>query len=351
MAAQHSSTHIWESTDMSQVQDRGIQDRGKPTITTRIGVSLPSAVGALLFAGALAFGSTLVDTLAPLQPGSQTAQTGDAQDGHPDGTGDAKPATTYHEDKQEPDHNRPDKTPVPAPTPKPEPVEQPKPQPAPPAPPAPPATISGLALNLQTFDGKVKLAWSAFEGDGFAYYKVVRSSDGAVSWPLGPGDSLIAYASDRWDLLYKDFPPCGATWNYAVFAVMGGESGYATLAASNVASAFVECVVKPTPGPVHQMGFSVEVIDGQAHLTWEQCTSERFGVYKVVRSQTNTDPMYPLNDGSELIAAIGDSSVTSLVDGNVSSGQTWHYRVLAMANDGWGWYPIGKTPVITVTIP
>lgn len=327
-----------------------LQDRGKPTITTRIGFSLPSAVGALLFAGALAFGSTMIDSITPLGAGP-TALNGQPAAGHGDGrgdSGDAKPAETYNEDKQEPDHNRPDKTPVPVATPKPEPVEPPKPQPVPPAPPAP---VSGLALSLQTFDGKVKLAWSAFEGDGFAYYKVVRSSDATVSWPLGPADELVAASSDRWATFFKDFPPCNTNWYYRVFAVMGGETGYATLATSNVATAYVGCVVKPTPPPAVQLGFSVEVIDGQAHLTWEQCTSEAFGVYKVVRSQTNTDPMYPLNDGTELIAAIGDSSVTSLVDGNVSSGQTWHYRVLAMANDGWGWYPIGKTPVITVTIP
>ena len=58
-----------------------------------------------------------------------------------------------------------------------------------------------------------------------------------------------------------------------------------------------------------------------------------------------------MNGGTELIAAIGDHTVTSFVDGNVSSGQTWNYRVLAMGNGGWGWYPLGMTPVLTVTIP
>jgi hypothetical protein len=99
------------------------------------------------------------------------------------------------------------------------------------------------------------------------------------------------------------------------------------------------------------MGFSAEVIGGQVHLTWEQCTAPGFAVYKVVRSQSDADPVYPLNSGSELIAAIGDPNVTSLVDANVASGQTWHYRVLSMANDGYGWYPLGMTPVLTVTIP
>jgi len=327
-----------------------VSDRGRPTITTRLGVSLPSAIGALLFAGALAFGSGMVDAIAPLQGEDATAQQGSQpSDGHNDGHNDAgnhKPAAAYHEDKQEPDHSRPDKTPVPDLTPKPQPIEEPKP-----APPAPPAPTTSMALSLQTGDGKVKLAWSVFEGDGFAYYKLVRSSDATVAWPLGSGDALVAAVSDRFATFFKDFPPCNTNWYYRVFAVMGGDTGYATLAASNVATAYVACVVKPTPPPVHQMGFSAEVIDGQVHLTWEQCTSEGFGVYKVVRSQTNTDPKYPLNEGTELIAAIGDPNVTSLVDGNVSSGQTWHYRVLSMANDGSGWYPLGMTPVLTVTIP
>ena len=330
-----------------------VSDRGRPTITTRLGVSLPSAIGALLFAGALAFGSGMIDALAPLQGGGETAQQdSQANDGPKDPRSASNDSTaTYHEDKQEPDHSRPDKTPVPEPTPKPQPVEPPKPQPAPPAPPAPPATVTGLALNVQTGDGKVKLAWSVFEGDGFAYYKVVRSSDADVTWPAGAGDTFVAAAGDRFATFFKDFPPCNTNWYYRVFAVMGGDTGYATLAASNVATAYVACVVKPTPPPVYQMGFSAEVIDGQVHLTWEQCTSEGFGAYKVVRSQTNTDPKYPLNEGTELIAAIGDSSVTSLVDEAVSSGQTWHYRVLSMANDGSGWYPLGMTPVLTVTIP
>ena len=324
-----------------------VPDRARPTITSRIGVSLPSAVGALLFAGAIAFGSGMVDTIAPLN-GNQTAQQdGQGKDGHKDGRGGyLRPAAAFNEDKQEPDHNRPDKPPTPEPTPKPEPApEQPKPQPA------PPATVAGMQLDILTFDGKVKLGWSVFGGDGFAFYKVVRSSDADVSWPLGSGDALVAYATDRFDTFFKDFPPCGATWFYRVFAVMGGETGYAVLAASNVGSAFVACVQKPTPPPVHTMGFSAEVIDGQVHLNWEECTSDSFAVYKVVRSMTNPDPKYPLNGGTELIAAIGDHTVTAFVDGNVSSGQTWFYRVLSMGNGGWGWYPLGMTPVLTVTIP
>ncbi len=154
---------------------------------------------------------------------------------------------------------------------------------------------------------------------------------------------------------FKDFPPCNANWHYRVFAVAASETGYTTLAASNVAVGYVACVVKPTPPPPppppSAMALSAEVVDGQVHLTWEKCTAPGFAVYKVVRSQSNPDPMYPLNSGSELIAAIGDPNVTSMADPNVASGQTWFYRVLSMANDGSGWYPLGITPAVSVTIP
>ena len=322
-----------------------VPDRARPSITSRLSVSLPGAIGAILFAGAVAFGSGMVNGVAP-QSGTNTA----AQDGHKgeDGrSGYQRPASAFKEDTAQADHNRLDKTPKPEPTANPE----PKPENAPPAPPAPPAEVASLSLDVQTFDGKVKLAWSVFSGNGFAYYKIVRSSDGAVDWPLSAGDALAAYANDPNDTFFKDFPPCGATWFYRVFAVMGGDTGYAVLAASNVGSAFVECVQKPSPPPVYTMGFSAEVINGQVQLSWEQCTSDAFAIYKVVRSQTNPDPKYPLNSGTELIAAIGDPGTTSFVDSNVSSGQTWFYRVLSMGNNGWGWYPLGMTPVIQVTIP
>jgi hypothetical protein len=335
-----------------------VPDRARPTITSRIGVSVPSAIGALLFAGALAFGSGVIDAVVPGQGGDETAQHGSdtkpadgaSQDGKGGGSGDGhetKPADSTQEDKQEPDHGTPDKTSKPEPTAKPEPTptEQAKPKPEP----APPAPTTGLVLEAASYDGKVKLLWSAFSGDGFGGYKVVRSTDAAVAWPLGPGDGLAAYTGETW---HKDFPTCGMTWFYRVFAVTGGS--HAVLGASNVVSVSVACVVKPTPPPPPPpvvLGFAAEVIDGQVHLSWEDCTSEAFGAYKVVRSQTNPDPKFPLNSGTELIAAIGDHTVTSLVDGNVSSGQTWTYRVLSMANGGAGWYPIGITPAITVTIP
>ena len=55
--------------------------------------------------------------------------------------------------------------------------------------------------------------------------------------------------------------------------------------------------------------------EGGVKLVWEQCSSEQFAVYKVVRSATNPNPLYPLNDGTELIAAMSPPTALSLTWG------------------------------------
>ncbi len=80
-----------------------VPDRARPTITSRIGVSLPTAIGALLFAGAIAFGSGMVDVTTPLSgtADGQTAAT-DKTGQYGNGWHDGKPATDFSEDNQQP---------------------------------------------------------------------------------------------------------------------------------------------------------------------------------------------------------------------------------------------------------
>lgn len=72
--------------------------------------------------------------------------------------------------------------------------------------------------------------------------------------------------------------------------------------------------------------------------------------YKVVRSATNSDPRYPLNDGTELLAAIGDPGVASFSDPAVAAGQTWFYRVLSFADLGDGKVLVGLTNAVSITV-
>jgi len=61
--------------------------------------------------------------------------------------------------------------------------------------------------------------------------------------------------------------------------------------------------------------------------------------------------MYPENEGTELIAAIGDVNETWFTDTAVASGQTWFYRVLARADTGGGTFIACSTQALMVTIP
>ena len=331
--------------------------------------SAGTALLAVLVVGMVAFGATAI---RPLTAGNNDAQTAAADRadranlGHsgeeptadrPDRDADfdehkvvdemdGKEGDEHpFEPKDEPsDEPKPDE---PADEPKDEPADGPKDEPT-----DEPAPSDHLGLEAWVKEGKVKLGWSKYTGDGFAYYKVVRSKDATVSWPGGEDDTLVAAIADQWSPWAVDAAPCGKELHYRVFAVRSGEHGYEVLAASNVAGVFVECHEEPKPPvePSH-MGLDVWVTDaGAVKLAWEKCTSETFVYYKVVRSATNEQPMYPLGAGDELLAAIGDPYTTTFKDTDVEPGQTWFYRVLSFGQYDDGKVLLGMTDAIAVTV-
>ena len=349
-------------------------------ITTRLAISAPASLAVLLLAGAVALGHT-TGFFASVPSG----ETGMAAADHevadrpaaPDPKPDASPKATEADTaapkdsvadeelalakrtpKPKPTEAAPEPTPEPkpepapvadvAPTPKPaKPAATPKP--APPAPPAPPTAVLTLSASASEHPGKVVLSWSAFTGAGFEYYKLVRSTDGDATWPGSGADELIAAIGNPAETWAKDRPQCGITVFYRVFAVRHGASGYEVLAPSNQVSAVAKC--PPPPPATVGIDLHASVVDGTVHLWWGACASEHFNAYKIVRSQTNPEPTYPENEGSELIAAIGDPGQTSFVDASVEPGQTWFYRVLARADNGGGTYIACHSAAVSVTIP
>ena len=352
---------------------------GSPRITTRLALSGPASLAVLLLAGAVAFGHTsgffasapsgdpgtaAVDveseadepTASTPKPAAITGPAGTRQAAPKHGAGEDELALARRTPKPEPVEVAPEpKEPKPEPKPelKPEPQQEPalyvEPKPTPqPAAPAPATTVLALSASLSDHPGKVALGWSPFTGDGFAYYKLVRTTDGDATWPGSGADELVAAIGNAAETWAMDRPPCGTTVFFRVFAVRHGEYGYQALASSNQTSAVTEC---PAPPPATTpIGFEASVVDGAVHLTWGPCASENVNAFKIVRSQTNPEPMYPDNGGSELIAAV-DPSQTSFVDGSVASGQTWFYRVLARADNGGGTYIACQTQALSVTIP
>lgn len=338
--------------------------RDKMRIPRTLAGSLGTGLLAVLMVGVVAFGAS---TIRPLTAGNadrqKAAEPTAAASAKPDAGSDEEPADKQlaftggdeqdlRPPKDEPAEEPSDKPDAEEPSDKPqtEPTDKPKPEPEPTDKPKqteqPKPVSDHLELDAWTKEGHVKLAWSKYNGDGFAYYKVVRSKDATVSWPLGEDDQLVAAIADQWSPFAVDKPACGKELHYRVFAVRHGEDGYRVLAASGVAGAFVECA-PPAEDP-YVMGFDVWVTDaGAVKLAWEACGSEGFVAYKVVRSKVNEKPTYPLRDGDQLLAAIGDPHHTTFKDTDVASGQTWFYRVLSLGEGG---VILGATPAKAITV-
>lgn len=337
----------------------------KPRPTTRVAVAGPGALASVLLIGAVAFGASSLRGPSPEathadQGGAaatpkpsltitatRSAGAYDAADADPKATAVPKPSDKPDEPKVEEQEEQPkaiETSKADAPKAPDQPKETEKPMPA-------PTTPTVLALEGWTKETKVKLGWKAYGGEGFEYYKVVRSADGTASWPPGGDDTVVGVIGDRSAAWWADVPPCGTPWTYRVFAVRQGDAGYVTLAATNAVTLSVTCLPEPTPVTVVPLAFQVEATADGIALSWETCTSEHFTAYKVVRSKTNPDPRYPLNDGTELIAAIGDPNQTSFLDGNVAPGETWTYRVVAVMSGSSGHVPIGQTAAMSATAP
>lgn len=339
---------------------------------THLATAVPGALGAALLIGAVAFGASSLRSAASQaaeQPSASASAHGQVAFGTAvaDERRDAfKPDPKPHPTKADAPKAEPTKTdqPAPAKTDVPKPVEQPKAEPtakpkpaetskpAPPAPTAKPAPAAPGVLALQGFarETKAKLSWTAYGGDGFEYYKLVRSGDAMITWPTTSDDELVGVISDRSSPFFADRPPCGIPWSYAVFAVRHGEGGYVILATSNVVTITTACAPAPEPIVVTPIALTLNALPGQGiQLSWEGCWSDKFVAYKVVRSSWNPDPRFPLNDGAELIAVIGDPNQTGFVDTAVTAGQAWTYRVLAVTNGDGGYVPICETPAMAAT--
>jgi outer membrane biosynthesis protein TonB len=335
--------------------------------STRLVAAVPGALTAVLLVGAVAFGASTLRSAAPAaESAAPAAKPAGVVDPTPKprisvavvlDNADPKPTAT-------PAKPKPAATPEPKPSPEEEtktaeqPVATPKPIPAPappkatekPAPAPAPAEPVALALEGWPKDGKVKLAWTPYAHEGFEYYKVVRSTDATVTWPAGDGDTVIGVIGDPKAPWWADKPACGVASSYRVFAVRSGEGGYVTLGASNVVTLTVPCVPEPTPHETKPIGLWAEVRPGEGvKLAWDACAVDGFIAYKVVRSLTNPDPRYPLNDATELIAAIGDPGQTHLLDAAVTAGETWTYRVLAVGEGSSGKIVLCQSAAVAAT--
>jgi hypothetical protein len=235
----------------------------------------------------------------------------------------------------------------------PEPETAPTPKPT--AKPTPTATLKpvpdgdALELVLAVKDGPVFIDWTACSNAGFAYYKVVRSTDDTVAFPAGSGDTVIAAIGDpaktaAWD----KGAPAGTRIYYRVFCVGTSGDGYAILASSPV-KGITTPEPKPAPDPV-TLGFSATRTETGVQLAWTPCACDGFVFYKVVRSMGPNPSYFPWTDGTEVIAVLDSAGANAFLDTKVASGQTWFYRVQAIGSWAGTKVLLGQTPVREMVI-
>jgi hypothetical protein len=409
--------------------------------------ALPIAIVGILFVSSIAFGANFVQSVLAPSAGAGAAPAVVLASPGADASLDATDMATSDPGEG----NEPSGDPSAAPTLEP--------------------TAGSITLTAAVDGCKVKLAWSAYVGADFAYYKVVRSTDASAAWPLEDGDTLVAAIDNVATLALRDGPGAG-TFTYQVFAVKSGASGYEVLVASNSKTATAgACATKPpvvsnpsdmgalrakdngdgswtfcwnaytgpvdisyykldgqpypkapgyvenghywaaispsetcatvdvAPGtwnvnveavyypdgaaaagrtdtlkvlstasaptapPVQGLTLNASVQADGVHLSWTKYTGPFFSWYKVVRSEATTDPTYPLNGDTVLLAAVDNQNVTGFVDSTAVPGHTYHYRIVVYTTTAFATTSViapntavvgtvvGLSNVRTVTIP
>ena len=329
-----------------------------------LGRSLPGAiVGTLLIAG-LAFGAAL-GAGGDLGPGSDREGASQAADGNGDSAGtdqaggaDSHDGDYVDEPKDGPgdgtepgelggDH--PDATGEPGdePTDKPDATPTPTEKPDATKPPT-----EAIALGLAIKEGNPFMEWGSCAGLDFDVYKVVRSTNSGVSWPLGEGDTLIAVVErggtrKAWD---GDAPHGVKVW-YRVFCVRHTEDGYKVVNSSPAKGIAVPEEQAP-PDPI-TLGLEASPADGgKLLLDWSGCEVDGFAFYKVLRSTTNENPSYlPYHDGTEVVGVVSEIGTTQLEVWAPDGGVTAWYRVQCIGYHGDQKVLLGESAVVSVTTP
>lgn len=93
------------------------------------------------------------------------------------------------------------------------------------------------------------------------------------------------------------------------------------------------------PVVVNEIGFQAVRTGGKVELSWKSYQRPDFKYYKVVRSNTNPDPVYP-EDGA--IKYFDDPAQTGYEDW--AQPGTWYYRLCVLTQNGDRWV----SPVVTV---
>ncbi len=301
---------------------RGISHR-------RLSAALPFAVAGIFVVSSVAFGATVIRNIVAPSPSASAIVVGD--DNPTDSPTDA-PTDAPTDGPTEAPTDGPTDAPAGAPTAAPTPGE--------------------LTISVEALAGKARITWSAYTGADFAYYKVVRSSDGAATWPLGAGDKLVAAIDNQATLAFTDCSGAG-TFTYRVFAVESSDAGYAVLASSEsetvtVAPAPTRPPAPPTSNPADLGPLHVtDNGDGTYTFSWSAYTGGiDFSYYKLDGEPFPNTPGYVENGGHYWACLDTDTTSTTIA---VQPG-TWNIVVEAVYYPDGGAAAAARTQVLKLTV-
>ena len=202
-----------------------------------------------------------------------------------------------------------------------------------------PTDKPAMGLSVAVREGAIFIDWTGCEVDGAELYKVVRSSNEGVSWPLGAGDTLVAVVevggrTAAWD----EHAPAGKKAWYRVFCVRHAGDGYKVLNATPPRGVTAPSVPAPEP---KAMWIEVGLDAGAVVVNWEACGGEQFSHYRILRR---------IGDSTTVVREIENAATTTWVDTTVEPGGTYEYLVQSKGLIGGSYVLLGSTGWAAVTV-
>ena len=213
----------------------------------------------------------------------------------------------------------------------------------PPAEPAPKPAAIEIGVGIDNVYPAVE--WSHCSVDGFVAYKVIRSTNEGVTWPLGSGDTLVGVLKEATAGRFVDRgTKRGATYHYRVAALRTWNSETIVACLSGVKGVTTPAA-DPTTNPIVGPGLTVKLNDGgHPVVDWTACSGADFTYYKVVRSKDAT-VTWPTGENDSLIAVVGPDGDTITTDTGAPAGTTVYYRVFCVRATDAGYVIVAASDV------
>ncbi|OQY30313.1 MAG: hypothetical protein B6244_00180 [Candidatus Cloacimonetes bacterium 4572_55] len=185
-----------------------------------------------------------------------------------------------------------------------------------------------INLAVQIEEGSaLRLTWDENQNPDFSAYQIYRSDQPGIG-DNPTYDPLITLQSAATVTYLDTDVSSGEMWYYRVFATddQGGRTG----------SAEVSALLPPTP-----VILSGQIVDNGVLLTWNQNSDSYFLNYRLYRSEEAG--LFP----TESLATIAFADSFIYQDNDVSSGDTWYYRLVVTDTNG----QTSPSNTFTITIP